>query len=104
MNTRLLRAIGLGARLGFAVGLLLLGASFLVAVRCLPYHLSQPPPPWPWYCSAPNSSVISYLAFPVNLLTDDLASAIRLAPLSLLVYTLLGAGIGWFTGRAHLPA
>jgi hypothetical protein len=91
--------MGLGAALGLAVGLILLGAAFLAAVRCLPYHISQPPLPWPWVCSEPAERLIRFLAFPLNLLTEDLAKAVRLAPVLLLVYGLLGAGIGWFIGR-----
>lgn len=83
-----------GAIFGLIVGLVALAGAFVVAVRCLPFHISFPPPPWPWYCSEPAYSLIGYLAFPVNLLTNDLSQAIYFAPLSLLIYALLGAFIG----------
>jgi hypothetical protein len=83
-----------GAVLGFAVGLLALGGVLVVVGQCLPFHISFPPPPWPWYCSDPAYVMIGYLAFPVNLFTNDLARAILLAPLSLLLYILLGALVG----------
>jgi hypothetical protein len=38
--------------------------------------------------------LLGYLAFPVNLLTNDLSRALALAPLSLGIYTILGALIG----------
>jgi hypothetical protein len=101
MNTRLIRAAVWGAVLGLAAGLLALGSVFLTARQCLPFHISQPPPPWPWYCSDPAFGVISTLAFPVNLLTNDLGRVIFLAPLSLLLYVLLGAGIGLASGMAR---
>jgi hypothetical protein len=66
-------------------------------MRCLPFRISLPPPPWPWYCSDPAYGLLGYLAFPVNLLTNDLSQVILFAPLSLLVYTLLGALIGLLT-------
>ncbi len=103
MNSRLPRCTGLGAVLGLAAGLLLLGVVLLADVRCLPFHISMPPPPWPWYCSDPAYGLIAWLAFPVNLLTNDLSQALLLAPLSLLLYMLLGAGIGWLAGTAHGP-
>jgi hypothetical protein len=95
MNTPLLRLVRRGALLGLASGLLALGTAFLAAWRCLPFHISQPSTPWPWYCAEPGFGVIGYLAFPVNLLTDDLAQAVRLAPISLALYVLLGAVLGW---------
>ncbi len=91
---RLLRSARRGAVLGLAAGLLLLGGVLAVAGRCLPFHIASPPPPWPWYCTDPAYSALGYLAFPVNLLTDDLARAILLAPLSLALYVLLGALLG----------
>jgi hypothetical protein len=84
----------LGAILGLAGGLLVLGGVLAVAGRCLPFHISSTPPPWPWYCSNPAYSALGYLAFPVNLLTNDLARAILLAPLSLALYILLGVLLG----------
>jgi hypothetical protein len=44
--------------------------------------------------TAPAYGLISYLAFPVPLLTNDLARAIVFAPLSLLIYVALGTLIG----------
>ncbi len=90
-------AVKRGAVLGFVVGLVALAGVFAVAVRCLPFRISLPPPPWPWYCSDPAYGLISYLAFPVNLLTNDLSQAILFAPLSLLIYAILGALIGFLT-------
>src|SRR5689334_11935939 len=83
-----------GAVLGLVIGLVALAGVFAVAVRCVPFHIASPPPPWPWYCSEPAYSLIGYLAFPVNLLTNDLSQAVLLAPLSLLIYVILGALIG----------
>jgi hypothetical protein len=62
-----------------------------VALHCLSFRISSPPQPWPWYCSDPAYSLIVYLAFPVNLLTNDLSQAVLLAPLALLTYAVLGA-------------
>jgi len=45
--------------------------------------------------------VIGYLAFPINLLTNDLSQAILLAPLSLLLYTILGALLGFALGSSR---
>lgn len=73
----------------------------MAAVRCLPFHISFPPQPWPWYCSDPAYRVIGYLAFPVNLLTNDLSQAVLLAPLSLLLYTILGAFLGFALGPSR---
>ena len=101
MSTRLIRAAGQGAILGLAAGLLALGSVFMAARQCLPFHISLPQPPWPWYCTEPTFSVIGYLAFPVNLLTDDLARAVSLAPASLALYALLGAGIGLVSGMTR---
>lgn len=83
-----------GAVIGAIVGLILLTGVLAIARQCLPFRISSPPLPWPWYCSEPAYGVIGYLAFPVNLLTNDLAQAILLAPLSLAVYTILGTVIG----------
>jgi ABC-type Na+ efflux pump permease subunit len=83
-----------GAVLGLVTGLVALLGVFEVSVRCLPFHISVPTHPWPWYCSDPAYGIIVYLAFPVNLLTNDLSQAVRFVPLSLLLYTVLGAFIG----------
>jgi uncharacterized membrane protein len=101
MNPFLRRTAFIGSLLGLAAGVLALGAAFLAAWRCLPFHISQPPQPWPWACSEPASSVIQFLAFPVNLLTDDLSHAVRLAPVSLALYVLLGALLGWAAGATR---
>ena len=95
------RAAQRGAALGIVVGVIILAGVFTAAVRCLPFRIASPPPPWPWYCADPAYSAILYLAFPVNLLTNDLAQAVLLFPLSLLLYTLLGALIG---SRLDRPA
>lgn len=97
-RARLLRAAGRGAAVGLAAGLLLLGGALAVAGHCLPFHIAAPPPPWPWYCADPAYAALGYLAFPVNLLTNDLARAILLAPLSLALYGLLGALLGLALG------
>ena len=83
-----------GAIIGLVIGLVALLGVFVVTVRCLPFRISSPPPPWPWYCSDPAYRLIGYLAFPVNVLTNDLSRAILFAPLSLLIYTILGGLIG----------
>lgn len=88
-----------GALVGCGVGAIVLAGVLVAAVRCLPFRIAAPPPPWPWYCSDPAYSAILYLAFPVNLLTNDLAQAILLFPLSLLLYALLGALIGFRLDR-----
>jgi len=90
----ILRAAGRGALVGLAVGLAALAGVLLVVRQCLPFYIAYPSSPWPWYCTQPVYGVIGFLAFPVNLLTDDLAQAIALAPLSLLIYLLVGAIIG----------
>jgi hypothetical protein len=83
-----------GALIGLAVGLAALTGVLVVAVQCLPYRITFPPQPWPWYCSDPWYGVLGYLAFPVNVLTNDLSLAIVLAPVSLAMYVILGAWIG----------
>lgn len=90
-----------GAVIGCGVGAIALTGVLASAVRCLPFRIASPPPPWPWYCTDPAYSAILYLAFPVNLLTNDLAQAVLLFPLSLLLYALLGALIG---SRLDRPA
>lgn len=80
-----------GAVIGLVVGVIALAGVFAVAVQCLPIRIVAPPPPWPWYCTDPAYGLIGYLAFPVNLMTNDLARAVLLAPLSLVAYALLGA-------------
>ncbi len=80
-----------GAILSLVAGLVTLAGGFAVAVQCLPFRISLPPDPWSWYSTDPAHGLIGYLAFPVNLLTNDLSEAILLAPLSLLMYALLGA-------------
>ncbi len=103
-RARRVQAAKRGAILGLAAGLLVLGGVLVVARQCLPFHISYPPPPWPWYCSDPAYAAIGYLAFPVNLVTNDLARAILLAPLSLALYTLLGALLGSALGWSHSSA
>jgi len=93
-----------GAIIGLVVGLVALAGTLTLSVRCLPFYISSPPPPWPWYCADPAYGVLLYLAFPVNLLTNDLSRAILLAPLSLLIYVLLGALVGLAVDRARSSA
>jgi len=83
-----------GALVGLLVGLFVLAGVFAVSLRCLPHRISFPPQPWPWYCSDPALAAIEALAFPVNLLTNDLSKVVPLAPLSLVTYGILGALIG----------
>jgi hypothetical protein len=100
---RLIRYVMRGAVIGLAAGLFALVFTFVIAWRCLPFHISQPPPPWPWVCSDPAFGVLDTLAFPVNLLTNDLARAIPLAPLSLLFYATLGTLAGLVVGLIRNP-
>ena len=79
-----------GALAGLFAGFLALAAVLAVSVHCLPYHISQPAPPWPAICSDPVYGLITYLAFPVNLITNELSEAVLLSPLSLSAYVLLG--------------
>jgi hypothetical protein len=88
------RAAKHGAIVGLGAGLLALAGVLTLAWHCLPFRISFPPHPWPWYCADPAYGLLGYLAFPVPLLTNDLARAILLAPLSLLVYVILGTLIG----------
>jgi len=83
-----------GALLGLLAGSVALVGFLAVAAGCLPYRISSPAQPWPPLCSDPAYRVITYLSFPVNLLSNDLSTAILLAPLSLLMYAILGALIG----------
>jgi hypothetical protein len=85
------RTAARGAVLGLTAGLVALAVVFVVALGCLSFRISSPPQPWPWYCSDPAYSLIGYLAFPVNRLTNDLSQAVLLAPLALLTYAVLGA-------------
>jgi hypothetical protein len=91
-----------GAIIGLVAGLVALAGGFAAAVQCLPFHISSPPQPWPWYCSDLAYDLIGYLTFPVNLLTNDLSQAVLFAPLSLLIYALLGALI--YSGLARLKS
>lgn len=95
------RAWRRGALAGLAAGILALTAVLAVAVQCLPFRIARPPEPWPWACSDPVYAAIGFLAFPVNLLTDDLARAVLLAPLSAAVYAALGAIAALVVGRHH---
>lgn len=90
-----------GAIAGLVTGVLGLGGVLAVALRRLPLRIAPPAAPGPWYCADPVYGAIGYLAFPVNLLTNDLATAIPLAPLSLAVYALLGMAIGALAGKAR---
>jgi hypothetical protein len=78
------------------VGLAALGGAWAVAVACLPFRITSLPPPW--HCSDPAFRVLLYLAFPANVLTNDLALAVYFAPLSLLIYAILGALVGRWLG------
>ena len=95
-------AVQRGAIAGLITGALALASLLALAMHCLPLRISAVMP-MPWYCADPVYGVIGYLAFPVNLLTDDLAQAIWLAPLSLITYTLLGMAIGSMLGKARSP-
>ena len=88
------RAAITGALLGLLAGSVALMGVLAVAAGCLPYRISSPAHPWPPLCSDPAYRVITYLSFPVNLLSNDLSTAMLLAPLSLLMYAILGALIG----------
>lgn len=90
-----------GATAGLVTGILVLGGILAVALQCLPLRIAPPAAPGPWYCADPVYSAIGYLAFPVNLLTNDLATAIPLAPLSLITYALIGMAIGAMAGKAR---
>lgn len=90
-----------GAIAGLVVGILILGGVLAIAAQCLPLRIAPPAAPGPWYCADPAYSAIGYLAFPVNLLTNDLATAIPLAPLSLITYALIGMAIGAMAGKAR---
>ncbi len=97
-RAQLIRATKLGISLGLTVGLLILGGVFIVVRQCLPFYISLPAQPWPWYCSDQIYRGIGFMAFPGNLLTNDLGRAILFAPLSLLLYVLLGAVLGLVIG------
>lgn len=83
-----------GTIVGLGVGLLALAGVLTVAWQCLPFRISFPPLPWPWYCADPVYGLIVYLAFPIPLLTNDLARAILFAPLSLVIYVVVGMIVG----------
>ncbi len=84
------RTIVSGAVAGLGVGVVILAGVLGLAVRCLPWRIAMPPSPWPWYCADPVYPVLLYLAFPVNLLTDDLTRGVMLAPLALVLYMVGG--------------
>jgi hypothetical protein len=90
-----------GALIGLIVGLVTLTGLLAITIKCIPYRISFPPPPWPWYCTDPLYGWLGYLAFPVNILTKDLSQAVILAPLSLVIYAILGALIGSGLNRAR---
>ena len=94
MKTTFSQSTKRGALIGLIVGLVALTGLLAITVICLPCRISSPPPPWPWYCSDPFYGLLGYLAFPVNILTNDLSQAAVLAPLSLAIYIILGALIG----------
>ena len=94
MQTTFGKSTRRGALIGLMVALVALAGIWTITVQCLPYRISSPPQPWPWYCSDPAYSLLGYLAFPVNLLTNELSQAVLLAPLSLVMYIILGALIG----------
>ncbi|MGQ9547645.1 MAG: hypothetical protein ACUVSY_01545 [Roseiflexus sp.] len=89
-----------GAVAGLITGILALAGVLALALHCLPLRISAVMP-MPWYCADPMYGAIEYLAFPVNLLTNDLARAIRLAPLSLVMYVLIGAFVGGILEVSH---
>lgn len=96
---RLANPTAKGALLGMGGGVLVLAGVLAAALRCLPWRIASPTSPWPWLCQDPFYRAIGFLAFPVNVLTQDLAQAVLLFPLSLLCYALLGALIGHRLGR-----
>ena len=91
-----------GALIGFLVGSAVLIGLLAMSVECLPYRLSFLPQPWPWFCSDPAYGLLGYLAFPANVLTNDLSRAIIYAPLSLAIYVLLGGLIGYVLSARNL--
>ncbi len=95
-------AVQRGAIAGLITGILALAGVLALALHCLPLRISAAMP-MPWYCADPVYGAIGYLAFPVNLLTSDLAQAIPLAPLALIAYTLLGMAIGSILRKARSP-
>lgn len=92
-----------GAILGLVVGVLALAFVFVAAWQCLPYRIAPPPGPWPWACAGPAYTAIGYLAFPANVLTNDLSRAVKLAPLALIMYAILGALIGLVVREIRAP-
>jgi hypothetical protein len=92
-------AIRRGALLGALVGAVALLKLYFVSTTCLQYFISQPTTPWPWYCVQANYDALSYFSFPLNVLTNDLAQAVYLFPLTLAFYALLGALIGGLFSR-----
>ena len=95
-------AVQRGAIAGLITGILALASVLALALHCLPLRISAMMP-MPWYCADPVYGALGFLASPVNLLTNDLAQAIWLAPLSLITYTLLGMAIGSMLGKARSP-
>lgn len=89
----------MGALSGAVVGVLVLVVMYLVTGTCLPYLIAEPTTLWPWYCARPTYGLLTYLTFPINVLTNDLASAAKLAPLTLLFYAVIGALLGRCFGR-----
>ena len=79
-----------GVFFGFLAGVLILLLVFAVALVCLPYRIALPPAGGVWYCTNPIYPAIGYLSLPINVLTNDLSRAYLFAPLSLLLYALIG--------------
>ena len=93
-SARARRSATRGAALGLTAGLIGLAGGLAAAAHCLPDRIASPASPGPWICSDPAFAALGLLAFPVNLLTNDLGQAVVLAPLALVSYGILGALIG----------
>jgi hypothetical protein len=72
--------------MSLSLGLVALTSVLAISVQCLPYRITSPSPPW-----YPAYGMLDYLAFPVNVLTNELSQGVVLAPLSLVMNMILGA-------------
>lgn len=84
-----------GFLVGLGIGSVVLLVSAIISFQCFSYNVSVAINP-PWYCSDIIAFIIRIATFPISMFTDDLSRAAYFAPLTIIVYGLLGACAGKF--------